>query len=77
MKTRERNHVDSELAKIRVQETGELEDKANQFRLDGKSGNDATHSEAGGDTGHDGRYKSVKVTVSRRGELESSEADIV
>jgi hypothetical protein len=57
METRERNHVDSKLAEVRVQL--------------------ARETQAGGDTGHDGRDQVVQVTVRRVGQLECAHADIV
>ena len=57
VKTREGNHVDGELAKIRVKLTRE--------------------TQAGGNTGHDGRDEVVQVTVRGVGKLEGLHADVV
>ena len=57
MQTWEWNHVDSELAEIRIQLTRK--------------------PEAGGDTAHGCGHQVVEVSISRGGQLQGSEADVV
>ena len=77
METGEGNHVDGELAQIRVELSRELCEDTSMSVVNRDETENTTHTQAGGDTRHNDRDELVEITVLGSAELEGPEADIV